>query len=231
MSFALPNIPRTPAIVGVILTPADFGHAVAMRSPPDFFELRLDALAPCLEQIEDEMDKLRQPLILTARHPSEGGLNRLRSRERRSLLLRFLPRAAYVDVELRSARSLKTVLEWARARKIGRIISFHDFTGTPRRSRFDKIASAASALKPDVLKVATRTDNRAQWARLRDFLFRYRRERKVAVMGMGRLGRRVRLEFAMSGSAFNYAQIGGVVAEGQLSIEELRKIIEKTDPT
>ena len=46
-------------------------------------------------------------------------------------------------------------------------------------------------------------------------------------MGMGKLGRCGRLEFAVSGSALNYAPLGAAQAEGQLSIEELRQVIEK----
>src|ERR1051325_10557698 len=227
MSRARPDTWSAPAIVGVILSRADLRRVVGMRRTPDLVELRLDALALQLGDIEDELQKLKSPLILTARHSAEGGLNQLRPRERRSLLLRFLPHAAYVDIELRSARTLATVLEEARARNIGAIISFHDFYGTPNAARFEKIAQAAWALKPDFLKVVTRTDNPAQMARLRDFLFRHRKKRRVAVMGMGQLGRRVRLEFAVSGSALNYAPLGGAQVEGQLSIKELRQIIAK----
>lgn len=230
MSLARPDTRTTPAIVGVILSLADLRRAVAMRTVPDLLELRLDALALQLDDMEDELGKLKTPFILTARHPAEGGMNRLRLRDRRSLLLRFLPRAAYVDVELRSARALAGVLEEARARNIGTIISFHDFNGTPGMVRFEQIACAAGTLRPDFLKIATRTDNPAQLARLRDFLFRHRRKRKVAVMGMGKLGRCVRREFAVSGSALNYAPLGAAQDEGQLSIEELRQIIEKKIP-
>src|SRR5450432_731797 len=99
--------------------------ATTLRTAPDFFEVRLDALTQGIEEIRDKLGKLRAPFIITARHPSEGGSNRLRSRERRALLLRFMPHAAYVDVELRSARALANVLEEARARNMGTIVSFH----------------------------------------------------------------------------------------------------------
>src|ERR1041384_866984 len=127
MSRARPDTLSPPAIVGVILSRADLRRVVAMRRAPDLLELRLDALALQLDDIEDELQKLKRPLILTARHPAEGGMNQLRPRERRSLFLRFLPCASYVDVELRSAHTLATVLKEARARDIGTIISFHDF--------------------------------------------------------------------------------------------------------
>jgi 3-dehydroquinate dehydratase-1 len=223
------NATTTPAIVGVILSTADLWRAIALRTAPDLFELRLDALAQGTEEISDKLGKLRMPLIVTARHPSEGGSNRLRSRERRALLLRFMPHAAYVDVELRSARAFANVLEEARARNIGTIVSFHDLKGTPTATRFEEIVRTARSLGADILKVATRTDSPVQLTRLRDFFWRHRgkMEIEMAVMGIGRLGRSSRLEFAAAGSALNYAHLGTPRLEGQLSITELRQALKQ----
>jgi len=218
----------TPAIVGVILSRDDLRRAVAMRTTPDLFEVRLDALTRRIEDIKDDLDKLRAPLIVTARHPREGGVNQLPPRERRALLLQFMPHAAYVDVELRSARALANVLEEARSRDIGTIISFHDFKGTPSTTRFEQIARAVRSLDADFLKVATRTDHPAQLARLRDFFSRHGGKEKIAVMGLGKLGRRSRLDFAALGSALNYAHLGTPQTEGQLSITELRRILKRS---
>jgi 3-dehydroquinate dehydratase-1 len=97
------NNAATPQIVGVIFTQADLRRAIQMRNPPDLFELRLDALFARSDEVMTAIGNLRAPLIITARHPREGGSNQLGARERRALLLRFLPHAAYVDIELRSA--------------------------------------------------------------------------------------------------------------------------------
>lgn len=217
------------SIVGVIHSTADLWRAVALRTAPDLFEVRLDALTHCIEEISDKLGKLPAPFIVTARHPVEGGSNQLRPRERRALLLRFMPHAAYVDVELRSARTLASVLEEARARNIGTIVSFHDLQGTPSATRFEEMACAARSLGADILKVATRTDSPAQLARLRDFFWRHRGkiEMEMAVMGIGRLGRSSRLEFAAAGSALNYAHLGTPQTEGQLSITDLRRALEQ----
>jgi len=92
---------------------------------------------------------LRTPLI-TARHPSEGGAIVCRASGRRELLLRFLPYARYVDVELRSVKELRPVLEQARRKKIHRIISFRYLKETPnvrtlkaRRAPYVPLAPAA----------------------------------------------------------------------------------------
>src|SRR5438067_3040489 len=93
------------ALVGVIASIDELRLATRMRAPPDLFELRLDYL-PNLP--ESQLLKLRRPLIVTARHPAEGG-RKLRSGRRDLLLMKFLPQAKFVDVELRSLQELRTV--------------------------------------------------------------------------------------------------------------------------
>ena len=127
--------PSTPQSVGVILTRIDLRRAIRMRNPPDLFELRLDALSARSKEVKNTIGNLRAPVIITARHPREGGLNQLSAQKRRSLLLRFLPNAAYVDIELRSARMFEAVLKEARTKNLRTIVSFHDFHETPSRSR------------------------------------------------------------------------------------------------
>jgi 3-dehydroquinate dehydratase-1 len=218
--------PTVPQIVGVISSRADLRRAVGMRNPPDLFELRLDAAVARIEEIKDAMGELRAPVIITARHPREGGFNDLSSRARCGLLRRFLPYADYVDIELRSTRPLAPVLEEARKKKIRTIISFHDFSDTPRPARLDEIARGAHSLGADFLKISTRTDTQRQLTRLLDFFEQHRVEIKIAAMGIGRLGQISRLEFAQLGSALNYAHLGKPQTAGQLSIAQLRRALK-----
>jgi 3-dehydroquinate dehydratase-1 len=217
--------PSTPQIVGVIFTRTDLRRAVRMRNPPNLFELRLDALFAQSEEVKDAIVDLRAPLIITARHPREGGSNQLSAQKRHALLLRFLPHAAYVDIELRSAGTFAAIMEEARAKSIRTIVSFHDFNETPSRLRLDKIARTAQSLGADLLKIATRTDTPAQLTRLLDFFLRERLEMKIAAMGVGHLGRISRFQFAHR-SALNYGHLGSPQAEGQLSIIQLRRILQ-----
>src|SRR5262249_37076903 len=92
-------------VVGVIASRADLNCAMRMHRPPDVFEVRLDSLARVVPGWENKLARLRAPLIVTARHPHEGGTNKLSLRERRDLLTRCLHYATYVDIELRSAFS------------------------------------------------------------------------------------------------------------------------------
>jgi 3-dehydroquinate dehydratase-1 len=217
--------PLPPQIVAVIFSRADLRRAIRMRNPPDLFELRLDGLVHTIEIVRAALDRLGAPLIITARHPREGGANRLSSPSRRSLLIEFLPRAAYVDVELRSARHFGEVLRSAQANKIRAIVSFHDFRGTPSASRLDEILRRAESLGADLVKIATRTDTPAELARLLDFFERRRSAANIVAMGIGKLGRKSRLELARRGCALNYARLGEPRVTGQLSIGELRRAL------
>jgi 3-dehydroquinate dehydratase-1 len=209
---------HSPAVVGVITTPAEFNFS----SAPDLFELRLDHFAGSEKELERKMSILPAPLIITARHPAEGGANNLSMAQRRELLLRFLPRAQYVDLELRSLRALRPVLDLARKKKIRRIISFHDFKSTPSVRVLLAKARAAKRAGADIFKVATRTDTPAQLQRLLDFVANQDVDLPVSVMGIGKLGRKSRRELMRRGSILNYASLGCSKIPGQPTLSEIQ---------
>jgi 3-dehydroquinate dehydratase-1 len=216
---------RRPRVVGVIASRADLERAVRMRKPPDLFELRLDRLAGLADEVETVLPRLRTPLIITARDPREGGAHKLRLRQRRDLLARFLSHADYIDVELRSARTLRAFLAIAKAKNVRRIISFHDFKSTPSARLLVAKAQNAKALRADIFKVATRTDTPTELGRLLEFITKNRVNVRLAVMGIGRLGDISRVLLARAGSLLIYASLGPAPdVEGQLSLEQLRAL-------
>jgi 3-dehydroquinate dehydratase-1 len=218
-------IKRRPQVVGVIASPADLKCALRMRTPPDLFELRLDCLARVADQVENVLPKLRTPFIITARHPNEGGAGKLRLRQRRDLLARFLNHAAYLDVELRSAHVLQSLLKSAKNKKVRRIISFHNFKSTPSTRILAAKARQARYHGADVFKVATRTDTPMELGRLIEFTTSNRLNLALAVMGIGKLGGISRVLLARAGSALIYASVGETTnVKGQLSLEQLRAL-------
>ena len=210
-----------PQLVGVIASPADFRFAVTMLEPPDLFELRLDHLRGMIDQLERKMSILSSPVIITARDPREGGANNLSQKERHDLLLRFLPRAKYVDVELRSARAFKSLLAHARKQNVRRILSLHDFKSTPSARILRAKASLAKMHGADIFKIATRTDTPAQLTRLIDFVTDKGVDFPVSAMGIGKLGALSRVILAQLGSVLIYTSMGRPNVEGQLSIRQL----------
>jgi 3-dehydroquinate dehydratase-1 len=224
---------QKPSLVGVVTTLAELRLATRMPDPPDLFELRLDHFIGKEDQLEAKMSILRAPFIITARHPDEGGANKLSAKHRRELLLRFLPRAQYIDVELRSATALRPVISAARKKNIGCIISFHDFDSTPRVGRLFRMAGIAKRLRADIFKVATRTDTMAQLARLLEFIAnkdaghaeagQRRVDLALSVMGMGKLGRKSRRELIRLGSVLNYTHLARANISGQPSLYQVRR--------
>ena len=212
-------------VVGVIASHADLNRAMRMRRLPDLFEVRLDCLANIVERLENKLPRLHAPLIITARHPHEGGSNKLSLRERRDLLTRCLPYATYIDVELRSAFSLRSLLALADQKKIRRIISFHNFKSTPPVRILLAKARAAKKHGANIFKAATRTDTQVQLARLLSFITNKNIDIPVSAMGIGKLGAISRILLARAGSALVYASISTRTnIEGQLSLEQLRRL-------
>src|SRR2546430_7191729 len=199
----------TQFIVGVIASPADLRFAVTMHQPPDLFELRLDHLCGMLDPLERKMSILSgrrgepAPVIVTARDPREGGANNLSFQQRLDLLLRFLPYAKYLDVELRSTRGFKSLLERARKQHVRRILSFHDFKSTPSPRSLRARAASAKAQGANIFKAACRTDSPAQLARLVDVITETGLDLPISAMGIGKLDGISRLLLSRCGSALH----------------------------
>ena len=213
---------RRPRVVGVVSSPTELDFAIQIAEPPDLFELRLDRLVRTIDRLETKISRLRAPLIITARHPMEGGANRLSPLQRHNLLFRFLSRARYIDVELRSAPAFRSLLRLARKHDVQRIISVHHLKSTPSPNRLRAQARAAKTYGADIFKVATRTDSPAQLKRLIDFAAAKEIHVSVSAMGIGRLGAASRVLLACCGSALVYVSLGRSDIEGQISLDQLR---------
>lgn len=213
-----------PRVVAVIASPTDLTRATRLRRPPDLFELRLDAFAGATAAIDAQAGRLRAPLILTARHPAEGGAANLSTAQRRALLLRFLAIADYVDVEFRSLRALDRVVAEAARLKMKLIVSVHAFGGMPALRRLETLAARARTVSADVLKLVTRVDTPADLQRLLAAFDMLNAQMAVSAMGVGKFGRESRAALIARGSVLSYAHLGTAVTDGQLSLEEIRRL-------
>jgi 3-dehydroquinate dehydratase type I len=175
-----------------------------------------------IDRLENKISRLRAPLVITARDPMEGGANRLSPSERHNLLARFLSRARYIDVELRSAPVFVSLFRLARRQNVRHIISVHHLKSTPSPNRLRAQARAAKTFGADFFKVATRTDTPAQLTRLLDFAAAKDVDIAVSAMGIGKLGATSRLLLACCGSALVYVSLGRSDIEGQMSLDQFR---------
>ena len=212
-----------PQTVAVIASTGDLRRAVLLRKLPDLFELRLDSL-PDSAETQMAFAKLRAPLVVTARHPQEGGKNNLPTTSRRALLLDHLPSALYVDVELRSVGGMAPVREEAARLGSKLIVSVHDFRRTPTIPEMTALAARARSAGADVFKLVTRVDSPEDLQTLVAGFDVLKRELPVSAMAVGTLAREARRELIALGSVLNYAHLGTAVVPGQFSLGELRRL-------
>jgi len=190
-----------------------------LPAPPDWLEVRLDALVP---PVEVWPDLASRPLLVTVRDAEEGGRRLLHVMERQQLFLSHLRFASFVDIEIASLAKLQRVVTAARRGGLGVIASFHDFEGTPTVRKLISLADRAVEAKADVFKVASMTHQPDQLARLLEFLAREKRL-PITAMGMGQLGRVSRLALAAAGSMLNYVSLGSAAAPGQWPAATFRR--------
>ncbi|MGI8891094.1 MAG: type I 3-dehydroquinate dehydratase [Chthoniobacterales bacterium] len=211
-------------LVAVIRSKANLRRAEHLRVLPDLFELRLDAFPALTARMAAAVEKLPRAVIITARHPAEGGKGNLSAAERRRLLWQFLPWAVGVDVELRSARHLHSLLAQVREQKQTLILSVHHLRRTPSPHEMAEHLTRARDLRADIFKIATRTDTTGDVDRLLAFFDKHREQIPISAMGFGRYGRQSRIELLRRGSALNYVHLGRAALPGQLSLAEARRL-------
>ena len=216
-----------PNVVATVHTLA--GLRLAARLQPgevDIVELRVDALRVHEAELRRTAPKIKVPLLLTVRHPAEGGIGGLSLAERRRLIAEFLPLATLLDVELRSVGALAAEISTARANGVCVVVSDHHFRSTPPLARLLERQRAAFRAGADIFKIATLTPTASELARLLDFIAR-RAAKPRAVMGMGAMGQISRLALAKAGSVLNYGYLDEPNAPGQWEARELKKLLTR----
>ncbi len=214
-----------PLVVGTIHSDEALRRALRLRAGAvDVLELRVDHFAERASELRRAAGDLPAPLIVTVRHPREGGAQELSTAQRRGLFEEFLPCAAYVDVELRSLTALSGVLAAARHAQIQVIISDHHFRQTPSARVLRERWQLAQAARASITKVAGQIENADDLGRLLG-LFAQKSAGRLSVMGMGPLGKVSRLLFARLGSALNYGYLAEPQVTGQWEAALLKQRI------
>lgn len=214
-----------PLAVAVAHTPRGIAAAAKLsRSEMDLVEVRLDLLAQQTSLLRKYLPQVKPPVLLTARHPVEGGANVLSFAARRALLEEFLPFASAVDIEVRSIRGLSRVIEKAGERGVLKVFSFHDFRGVPSLEKLLRIEREARRAGADVVKIAAHLRGPSDFAVLLSLQAAVA-GRALAVMGMGPLGCASRLALAATGSRLNYGFLDCPQVPGQWPAGRLRSLI------
>lgn len=214
-----------PLVVGTVHSAGSLALAGTLRpGEVDVLEFRIDSLAEIIGDAERAMIASRIPVLLTVRHPDEGGSAPLDAAQRKALYRKFIPYAAFVDIELRSLPEFTDVGEEARQSGCAVIVSSHDFSDIPPSAEIESRQARAFEAGADIFKIACVTSTAGDLARLLEFT-----ERPAtgphSVMGMGRFGRVSRLALAEAGSVLNYGYLDAPNAPGQWEARELRRLI------
>lgn len=188
----------------------------------DWLEIRVDHFAPATGSLLQALPRMRVPLIVTVRHPAEGGAHGLGWAQRRVLFTQFLPFAALIDVELRSMDRLADTVAEARRAGVKVIASTHHFRSTPTEAKIRRLIARAHAAGADVCKLAALAPTPAALARLLAPLAKTQ-PLPLSVMGMGAFGKISRLVLAQAGSILNYGYLDRPNASGQWEARLLKK--------
>ena len=223
-----------------------------MRCGADAVELRLDLFKPEereAKRVKAFVEALREVakagVILTNRSASEGGKFEGSEDERLSLLKEALEasEADAVDVEyFAEPRKRAEIVALSRKLNATVIFSFHDFAGMPDAAELEHLALKMHAEGADIAKIAVTPETAEDALKLLELTLKLKAskaskagkgeaagEKGVAFIGMGSVGRHLRVLAPIYGSALTYGFLEGEesVAPGQLSISELRSMIDK----
>ena len=196
-------------------------HQALVERGAKLVELRVDWLSR-----EPDVPRLLKdrpcPVILTCRRAQDGGKWR-GSEEERLRLLRtaIVSGVEYVDLEDDIAKSIP------KYGKTKRIVSHHDFNGTP--DHLEEIWAAMAEMNPDVIKLVTLASSPSDCARVLS-LVKNARIPTVAFC-MGEFGVWSRIVCAKLGSPFSYAafSVDREVAPGQLSFQDMKNLYAYDD--
>jgi len=192
----------------------------------DLVELRLDLLGVPMDELRAEAAKLRLPILITARHPAEGGKGSEDAMERSAMLESMLDLASLMDVELRSAVEMKAIITKAQSASVQVVGSFHDFQATPADEVITDARQMGQTLGLDGVKIATFLNSPADLIRLMQHASAPLRL-PFSVMGMGPYGRVSRLALAKVGSLLNYGYLGESNAPGQWPAAQLKELLSE----
>jgi len=185
---------------------------------PDLVEYRLDYLEDPLV-LETVAKGETCPIIATDRS-SRG------ESESRDLLLEAAEVGFdFIDVEL-SCPSAGSMIKQVKAHDVGVIISHHDSSGTPSEEALLHLMQAEKNMGGEICKIVTTATTVADNLTVLSFVNKCSQTTRVVSFAMGKLGVISRVLSPFFGAEFTFAALndGSRTAEGQLSIDSLRRV-------
>jgi 3-dehydroquinate dehydratase-1 len=227
---------RGTTVVGVLRTLSLSAAKRAQEQGAGALEVRLDLLHDedwTLSLISEFITQLHLSVIITNRKREEGGAFTGTEEARIALLHSILEsvEVAAVDLELASPEPGKSALvALASSRQVPVIFSYHDFTGMLPRTELESIIARMFDEGASVAKLAVTPKALSEALGLLELTHELSREgKRIAVLGMGPVGRHLRVIAPLYGSLLTYGYLEGeeAVAPGQFSVRELTSMLAK----
>jgi 3-dehydroquinate dehydratase-1 len=219
-------------VVGVISAALTLDRlASGFRPVCDIVELRVDLLGvgatDWLVRALD-LEAAGCPVLITIRHPREGGHWYGSEAERLDLFAQVLPHVSAIDFEIRS-EGFAEMARRTRASGKTLIASYHDFEKLPTEVDLRAVIEQACAAEADIIKIAAVTQTEADLERLESLLAHHRGP-PLCVLGMGAMGPASRTRLPLHGSCLTYGFVDEANVPGQLSSAELVEFLRRTWP-
>ncbi len=191
-------------------------HKFLVEQGAELVELRLDYIGRAVS-LNRLLANRPGPVVITVRRREDGG-RWMKSEQERMTLLRSAIAAGvdFVDIEADVASQIP------RYGKTKRIISYHDFSGTPEN--LEELHRAMAEEDADIVKIATMANTFADNLRMMDLV----KHAKVPTIGicMGEIGMITRIMSNRLGSPFTYATFSKdkKMAPGLLGWKEMKSL-------
>lgn len=182
----------------------------------DLVELRLDYIGRSID-LRRLLSQREAPILVTCRRKEDGG-RWIKSEQERLMILRSAIASGvdYVDLEEDIAGSIP------RYGKTKRIVSLHNFEGTP--DNLEEIHARLAGLDADIVKIATMANSFTDSIRM----LRMLKNAKVPTIAlcMGELGTMTRVLGLSYGSPFTYTTLNTErkIAPGQITFDMMKKV-------
>ncbi len=198
----------------------------------DFFEYATD-----IEKVKQALKEIREvlnskPIIFTFRSKKEGGQKEVSAEfyvelNKTAVETKLID---IIDVELfNEEKDVKTLIEAAHLNDIAVIISNHDFDKTPAKEEIIARLRKAEELGGDIPKIAvmpTCTEDVITLLDATRIVKEQYIEGPIITMSMAGKGVISRVSGELFGSALTFGAVKKVSAPGQISVVDLRNIIE-----
>ncbi|MHB8085206.1 MAG: type I 3-dehydroquinate dehydratase [Dehalococcoidia bacterium] len=189
----------------------------------DLFELRIDMIG---EDWREIVPALNKPWIAANRSVDEHGKwNGGEESRIRELVSAASMGASVIDIEL-NAEGLKDIVPQLKKKKVGCLVSYHDWNGTPSTDELAAIVRRQIKAGADICKLVTTAvkieDNIPVLEVIRTFP-----SARIVSFAMGAEGRLSRVLAPRAGSYFTYASAGTgkESAPGQVPAEVMRRLL------